>query len=174
MKLHYRLLSILQMTFLPKSSTGQTEIVNMITKMADLEAEEEFDSSSTEALDRFIQCASQAMQYFSKSNSSTKYLEYIVMKILPHYYELPELAGVDVQDKLCKLTAELMVTCGKLSDPVTAASNVFDRLIDYMPLPPVSEDGAMAEVPNLEFTKVTTIILFGFNYIENMHCMLNH
>ena len=28
------------------------------------------------------------------------------------------------------------------------------RLIDYMPLPPATEDGAMTEVPNLEFTKV--------------------
>ena len=56
-----KLLSILQMTFLPKSTTGQNELVNMITKMADLdqEAEVEFDYTSTEAVDRLIQCANQ-------------------------------------------------------------------------------------------------------------------
>ena len=47
------------MTFLPKSSTGQQEIVNMIIKMADLESEEEFDYSSPEAVDRMIQCTTQ-------------------------------------------------------------------------------------------------------------------
>ena len=55
---------------------------------------------------------------------------------------------------MCKLTAELAVHIGSLKDPLTAAKNVFDRLIDYMPLPPATEDGSLAEVPNLEFTKV--------------------
>ena len=57
-----KLLSILQMTFLPKSTTGQAELVNMITKMADLDQESEtvdFDYSSTETVDRLIQCANQ-------------------------------------------------------------------------------------------------------------------
>ena len=39
-----------------------------------------------------------------------------------------------------------------------AAKNVFDRLIDYMPLPPIDADGSLAEVPDLEFTKVRFII----------------
>ena len=55
---------------------------------------------------------------------------------------------------MCKLTAELAVHIGSLKDPLTAAKNVFDRLIDYMPLPPATEDGSLAEGPNLEFTKV--------------------
>ena len=47
--------------------------------------------------------------------------------MLPHYYELPELAGQDVKDQLCKLAAELAVNTDKLTDPATAASNVYDR-----------------------------------------------
>jgi len=159
-----RLLSILQMTFLPKSSTGQMEIVNMITKMADLESEEEFDYTSTEALDRFIQCASHALPYFSKNNKSTLFLDFIVMKILPHYYELPDMSGLDVKDQICKLAAELAVNVAELPDANTAASNIFNRLIDYMPLPPVTEDGALAEVPNLEFTKVECL-MFAFHAV---------
>ena len=46
---------------------------------------------------------------------------------------------MSVQDQVCKLAAELAVFMDKLSDPATAASNVFDRLIDYMPLAPASE-----------------------------------
>ena len=47
------------MTFLPKTSTGQQEMVNMITKMADLDSEEEFDYTSAETVDRLLQCAAQ-------------------------------------------------------------------------------------------------------------------
>lgn len=163
-----KLLSILQMTFLPKSTTGQNELVSMITKMADLdrESEVEFDYSSTEAVDRLIQCANQALPYFSASVKSTRFMEQIVMKVLPHYYLLPELTGqeVSVQDQVCKLAAELAVFMDKLGDPATAASNVFDRLIDYMPLPPASEDGSLTEVPSIEFTKVECL-MFAFHSI---------
>ena len=51
------------------------------------------------------------------------------------------------------MAAELAVNTTELPDASTAASN---WLIDYMPLPPVTEDGALAEVPNLEFTKVSS------------------
>jgi len=163
-----KLLSILQMTFLPKSTTGKAELVTMISKMADLgeDYEAEFDYTSTEALDRLIQCANQALPYFSTAVKSTKFMEQIVMKVLPHYYELPELSGQDVsvQDQVCKLAAELALFMDKLSDPATAASNVFDRLIDYMPLPPVTEDGSMTEIPSIEFTKVECL-MFAFHSI---------
>ena len=103
---------------------------------------------------------------------STEWCEYLMVRVLPQYYLLPELAGEDVRNQLCKLTAELAAHLGQLKvcqsyiycltllrfadpqDPGTAAKNVFDRLIDYMPLPPATEDGSLAEVPNLEFTKV--------------------
>ena len=97
----------------------------MIIKMADLESE--FDYSSPEVLDRMLQCATQALPYFSASNKSTKFLEFIVMKTLPHYYELPDLPGLDVRDQLVKLLAELAVNTAGLADPATAAANVFDR-----------------------------------------------
>ena len=88
---------------------------------------------------------------------STEFLEYVLIKVMPQFYLLPDLPGMDVKDKLIQLTAELAVCTGTLEDPETATKNLFDRLIDYLPLPPqsVSEDGAVLhEVPNLEFTKV--------------------
>ena len=76
---------------------------------------------------------------------------------------------------------------GKLTNPGEAAKNVFDRLIDYMPLvscyfkwqwpvyewynqpklssqPPVNEDGSVAPSPSLEFTKVEAL-MFAFHRI---------
>jgi hypothetical protein len=40
----------------------------------------------------------------------------------------------DTRTQLCKLTAELCIHLGTLTSPTEAARNVFDRLIDYMPL----------------------------------------
>jgi len=159
-----RLLSILEMTFLPKNVNGQQEIVDMISKMADLESE--FDVSSGEAMDRLLQCVSQAAPFFSDKVKSTLFLEYVLIKVMPQYYLLPDLPGMDVKDKLIQLTAELAVYTGNLKDPETAAKNLFDRLIDYLPLPPpVSEDGSVLhEVSTLEFTKVECL-MFAFHTV---------
>jgi len=159
-----RLVAILQLTFLPKSSQGQMEIVSMIRSMAALDTEQELDCSSSEAMDRLLQCATHALPYFSNQVKSTEWCEYLMVRVLPQYYLLPELAGEDVRNQLCKLTAELAAHLGQLKDPGTAAKNVFDRLIDYMPLPPATEDGSLAEVPNLEFTKVESL-MFAFHAV---------
>jgi len=159
-----RLMAILQFTFLPKSVAGQLEIANMVMKMADLDADAEFDYNSTELTDRLLQCATHVLPYFSTQVKSTAFCEYLVVKVLPHYYQLPDLTGMDTRNQLCKLTAELAVHIGSLKDPSTAAKNVFDRLIDYMPLPPATEDGSLGEVPNLEFTKVECL-MFTFHQI---------
>jgi len=159
-----RLMAILQYTFLPKSVAGQLEIANMVMAMADLDADAEFDYNSVELTDRLIQCATHVIPYFSNQVKSTAFCEYLVVKVLPHYYQLPDLPGLDTRNQLCKLTAELAVHIGSLKDPKTAAKNVFDRLIDYMPLPPATEDGSLAEVPNLEFTKVECL-MFTFHQI---------
>eukprot|EP00092_Neocalanus_flemingeri_P016303 GFUD01017648.1.p1 GENE.GFUD01017648.1~~GFUD01017648.1.p1 ORF type:complete len:555 (-),score=208.42 GFUD01017648.1:251-1915(-) len=159
-----RLMAILQFTFLPKSVAGQLEIANMVMKMADLDADAEFDYNSTELTDRLLQCATHVLPYFSNQVKSTAFCEYLVVKVLPHYYQLPDLTGMDTRNQLCKLTADLAVNIGSLKDPLTAAKNVFDRLIDYMPLPPATEDGSLAEVPNLEFTKVECL-MYTFHQI---------
>ena len=41
----------------------------------------------------------QALPYFSSTVKSTKFMEQIVMKMLPHYYLLPELTGQEVSVK---------------------------------------------------------------------------
>lgn len=50
------------------------------------------------------------------------------------------------------LLAAISSTSGSLVEPATMVVNVFSRLMDYIPPPPVREDGALAEVPNMEST----------------------
>ena len=72
------------------------------------------------------------------------------------------------------------MTSGPLGEPATAAANVFSRLIDYMPLPPLTEDGALAEAPSLEFTKVrlqtgiidNVSVLSSNNYLLQVECLM--
>merc|ERR1719507_2613822 len=134
-----RLMAILNMTYLPKSTAGQTEMATMVTTMADLDMSKDFDYASAEAMDRLLQCATHALPYFSASVPSTAFAEYLICKVLPHYYQLSDIPGADTK-------------------------TVFDRLIDYMPLPPVNEDGSVAPSPSLEFTKVEAL-MFAFHRI---------
>merc|ERR1719285_841099 len=159
-----RLMAILNMTYLPKSTAGQTEMATMVTTMADLDMSKDFDYSSAEAMDRLLQCATHALPYFSASVPSTAFAEYLICKVLPHYYQLSDIPGADTKTALCKLTADMCLHLGKLDNPGEAAKNVFDRLIDYMPLPPVNEDGSVAPSPSLEFTKVEAL-MFAFHRI---------
>ena len=50
------------------------------------------------------------------------------------------------------LLAAMSSTSRSLVEPATMVVNVFSRLMDYIPPPPVTEDGALAEVPNMEST----------------------
>jgi len=153
-----RLLNILNNTFLPKSSQGKLEIASMVTKMADLDIEKEFMYESSEMTDRLVQCATNVLPFFSPQIKATDWCEYICIRVLPHYYQLPDLPGLDTRTTICKLLAEMSSNIGTLKDPDSAAKNVFERLIDYMPLPPVTEDGSLTEVPSLEFTKVECLM----------------
>eukprot|EP00088_Acartia_fossae_P057066 TRINITY_DN6651_c0_g1_i8.p1 TRINITY_DN6651_c0_g1~~TRINITY_DN6651_c0_g1_i8.p1 ORF type:complete len:312 (+),score=118.37 TRINITY_DN6651_c0_g1_i8:40-936(+) len=113
--------------------------------------------------DRLLQCAQQCIPYFSAAVKSTPFCEYICLKVLPHYHELQELPDTDVKKQLIKVLAELTVNIGQLEDPTNCAKNVFERLIDYMILPPVEEDGSVTDA-QFEFTKVECL-MYAFHTI---------
>jgi len=159
-----RLMSLLTFTQLTKTVAGQLEIVNMIMAMAELDKTADFNYSSVELTDRLLQCAQQCIPYFSPQVKSTPFCEYICLKVLPHYHELQDIPNMDVKSQLIKMLAELAANVGGLEDPVNCAKNVFERLIDYMMLPPVEEDGSLAESPAIEFTKVECL-MYTFHMI---------
>jgi len=153
-----RLMALLNLTKLPTTVSGQLEMANMVMSMAELDQTQEFDYTSQELTDRLLQCAQHALPFFSAQVKSSSFCEYLCSRVLPHYYQLPSLPGVDTRAQLCKLLAELTTTIGSLNEPKDAAKNVFERLIDYMPLPPIDADGSLADVPDLEFTKVECLM----------------
>jgi len=152
-----RLMGLLSFTQLPKTAAGQLEIVNMIMGMAELDKEADFNYGSVEMTDRLLQCAQQCIPFFSASVKSTPFCEYLCLKVLPHYHELQELPGADTKLQLTKALAELAVNIGKLDDPANCAKNVYERLIDYMILPPTDEDVTFENM-SFEFTKIECLM----------------
>ena len=89
---------------------------------------------------------------------------------MPQFYLLPDLPGMDVKDKLIQLTAELAVHTGNLEDPETAAKNLYDRLIVFLPPPPpysVLEDG-LNLVNHHDFRKVglTSLLFYAHFFVD--------
>lgn len=61
-------MSILNQTKLSKTVTGHAELVAIAIEQADMEADLGALASDDETVERFIQCASEAMPYFSVSS----------------------------------------------------------------------------------------------------------
>lgn len=60
-------MSILNQTKLSKTLPGHVELVTLAAEQADLESDPGVLASDDETVERFIQCATEAMPYFSVS-----------------------------------------------------------------------------------------------------------
>lgn len=58
-------MAMLNMTSIPKSVSGQAQLLEIITTMADLD--KPFDGTDTECVEKFVQCAQAATSFFSVS-----------------------------------------------------------------------------------------------------------
>lgn len=73
--------------------------------------------------------------------------------------------GVDIQLEMLKLLAELCVYCETLENPKETIQIIFDKLLEYMPLPTTeenSENSVPQDVPKLEFSYVECL-MFAFH-----------
>ncbi len=59
---------ILSKTSIPKSVTGQTQLLEIALSMAELD--KDFDASDADCVNKFMHCADQAAKYFSVSRST--------------------------------------------------------------------------------------------------------
>jgi len=160
-------MSILGMTSLPKTVTGQVKIVEMISKMVDF-GKETLDLDDEDAVDRIIQCSQAASPFFSQQVRSTKYVDYMCCRVLPMWEGIasPE------QAQILTLLAELCMFTAQISNPSMAAENVYKLLLEYLPPPPDSggletpeETNGIAEAASkFEFTKVECL-LFIFHTV---------
>jgi len=157
-------MTMLSLTSIPKSSTGKSMIVEMIGKMIDFE--KPFSADDEESIDRIIQCYHAATDYISDQVKSTKFCEYLCLKVLP---EWESILSTD-QAKLMRILAELCAFTGKIQQPNEAVSNIHTVLMEYLPESAPADQPAESD-SEVEFTKVESL-LFAFHTVAQMSTFL--
>ncbi|KAK2120071.1 Apoptosis inhibitor 5 [Saguinus oedipus] len=105
---------------------------------------------------------------FSKNVHSTRFVTYFCEQVLPNLGTLTTLVeGLDIQLEVLKLLAEMSSFCGDMEKLETSLRKLFDKLLEYMPLPPEeAENGENAgnEEPQLQFSYVECL-LYSFHQL---------
>ncbi|KAJ8976700.1 hypothetical protein NQ317_005918 [Molorchus minor] len=145
---------------LSKTLAGQKELTDLVADRAEIDRD--FDPLEDGTTDRIIMCVECILPIFSAKNvESTKFLIYYCDQILPHWDTIEKLKdGSTLQYQLLKQLADLSLYCGKLDNPSLHVVQIFDKLKQYMPLPP--EDVDIDKIPNLDFTTVECL-LYSFH-----------
>lgn len=151
---------------------GRQQIVEIITKQAELDVE--FVASDPDCTDKLIQCCRQLMPFLSKNVHADSFVSYIAEQVLPVLSEVPTAAvqdgsgdseGQDIHLDLLKLFAEMCTYCGDLPQVQDKVNKVYDKLIFYMPLPPLEENKEdQTEEPKLQFSHVECL-LYAFHQL---------
>lgn len=152
-------MSILNQTKLSKTVTGHAELVAIATEQADLDADLGALANDDETVERFIQCASEALPYFSSQVESTQFIKFMCEKLLPLNVWNAIGAGEDqhtTQLRLLKVFAEMCAFCGSLDKPAENVEAIYSVLLEFMPLPPADAD--MNETPSFQFSHAECLL----------------
>ncbi|XP_010118544.1 PREDICTED: apoptosis inhibitor 5, partial [Chlamydotis macqueenii] len=146
--------------------SGRQQLVELVAEQADLE--QTFNPSDPDCVDRLLQCTRQAVPLFSKNVHSTKFVTYFCEHVLPNLSSLTTpVEGLDIQLEVLKLLAEMSSFCGDMEKLESNLKKLFDKLLEYMPLPPEeAENGENAgnEEPKLQFSYVECL-LYSFHQL---------
>ncbi|ELU05589.1 hypothetical protein CAPTEDRAFT_153736 [Capitella teleta] len=147
---------------------GRQGLLEIITEQADLDSP--FEAADNDCVDRIMQCVKQAMPLFSKNVHSNKFLVYMSDQVLPNLSNVANQEDkveengsseqVDAHLEILKLTAEMSTYCGPMENMDAHLGKVFDKLLEYMPLPPegtIEEEDKDAE-PKLQFSYVECLL----------------
>jgi len=151
----------LSQTKLGKTITGHQELVKLCVEQADLDAELEGDSAADDDIVFcYIQCASEAMPYFSSQIETTAFVKFACEKIFPlTTWHLIGAADDQTQThlRLLKVFAELCAHCGSLEKPKEKIEAVFNVLLEFLPTPPENVDLSI-EGPSILFSHVECLL----------------
>ncbi|KAF5916290.1 hypothetical protein HPG69_007372 [Diceros bicornis minor] len=104
----------------------------------------------------------------TKNVHSTRFVTYFCEQVLPNLSSLTTpVEGLDIQLEVLKLLAEMSSFCGDMEKLETNLRKLFDKLLEYMPLPPEeAENGENAgnEEPKLQFSYVECL-LYSFHQL---------
>jgi hypothetical protein len=154
-------MQILSHTKLGKTITGHQELVKLCIEQADLEAELESDTASDDdVVFCFLQCAGEAMPYFSSQIETTAFVKFTCDKFFP--LTTWHLIGAaddqpQTQLRLLKVFAELCQHCGTLDKPKEKIEAVFNVLLEFLPAPPVDITD-ITEGPSILFSHVECLL----------------
>ncbi|XP_041777875.1 apoptosis inhibitor 5 homolog [Anopheles merus] len=152
-------MSILNQTKLSKTLPGHVELVTLAAEQADLESDPGVLASDDETVERFIQCATEAMPYFSSQVESTQFVKFMCEKFLrPSVWSLIGAADEQHQTqlRLLKVFAEMSGFCGTLEKPAEKVEAIYEVLLEYMPLPPLDAD--LNETPSFQFSHAECLL----------------
>lgn len=153
-------MNILGATKLGTSITGHAELVNLATEQAELGADIDAITIEDEIVERFIQCATHAMPYFSSTIKSTQFVVFVCDKLLPlsTWNMIATAVQQDqVQLRLLKVFAEMCAFCDTLENAPARIDAVYTILREYMPLPSLTDDD-LATPPSFQFSHAECLL----------------
>ncbi|CAE1231331.1 Apoptosis inhibitor 5,Apoptosis inhibitor 5 homolog,Apoptosis inhibitor 5-B,Apoptosis inhibitor 5-A [Acanthosepion pharaonis] len=138
---------------------GRQQLVDIIIMQAELE--HKFKPDDPDCVDRLMQCIKQSLPLFSKNVHSKTFVGYMCDQVIPVMSELACVdEGTNVQLEMLKLFAEISEFAGELEDIEERVERVYEKLIEYMPLPPSDENDDISGESTSEEHKLQ------FSYVE--------
>lgn len=153
-------MQILSQTKLGKTITGHQELVKLCIEQADLDSELESDAAADDDIVFcFLQCAGEALPYFSSQIETTPFVKFACEKFFPlSTWNLIGAADDQTQThlRLLKVFAELCSHCGSLEKPKEKIESIFKILLEFMPAPPADVD--LTDSPSILFSHVECLL----------------
>ncbi|XP_035778317.1 apoptosis inhibitor 5 homolog [Anopheles albimanus] len=155
----HQCMAILGQTKLSKTLPGHVELVKIAAEQADLDNDPGVLASDDETVERFINCATEAMPYFSSQVESTRFVKFVCEKFLQR--NVWSLIGAadehhQTQLRLLKVFAEICPSCGTLEKASEKVQAIYEVLLEYMPLPPLDAD--LNETPSFHFSHAECLL----------------
>ncbi|XP_021421816.1 apoptosis inhibitor 5 isoform X1 [Oncorhynchus mykiss] len=146
---------------------GRQQLVELVVEQAFLE--QALNPADPDTVDRLLQCTRQALPLFSKNVHSSRFVTYFCDHVLPNLSTLTSpVAELDIQQEVLKLLAEMSPFCGDMEKVEANLLMLFEKLLEFMPLPPEAEgengENTMSEEPKLQFSYVECL-LFSFHQL---------
>ncbi|XP_055684855.1 apoptosis inhibitor 5 homolog [Lutzomyia longipalpis] len=157
----HTIMTILGSTKMGKTVTGHAELVNLAVEQAELGAEIDPVTLEDETIERFIQCATHALPYFSSQIESTPFIKFICDKLLPINTWSVISAAEDqsqVHLRILKVFAEMCTHCGALDDGPQRIEAIFTVLMEFLPLPPMDDTDVLSVSPSFQFSHVECLL----------------
>ncbi|KAG1652481.1 Apoptosis inhibitor 5 [Nymphon striatum] len=159
-------MSILTQLKVCNSLAGHQALLEIVIEQAELN--KSFDPKDPDCVDKLIQCMKQVIPFLSIYSPSTKFVVYIIQQVLPVLSEIDkdQEDGENVIPQ--RNSMEMLHLLSEMSPYFAADDNeeyipkVFEKLLEYMPLPPPSDENSENNAEDveskLEFTCVECLM----------------